>query len=68
MLPNILMVKDLAEKLYGKLMQAIDRQDRGLPKRVITVSAALPDELEDMQLSQKNVGTQRKIKRWIEQF
>ena len=67
-LPNVPIVKDLAEKLYRSPMQVIDRPVRVMPARVITISAALPGYLDDMHLKQKNIGTQRKLKRWIEQF
>ena len=67
-LPNVPIVKDLTEKLYRNPMQAIDRPVRVMPARVVTISTALPGYLEDMHLKQKNIGTLRKLKRWIEQF
>lgn len=66
--PNVAIVKDLAERLYCKPMQASDQPVRVMPARVVTISTALPGYLEKTRLKQNNIGTQRKIKRWIEHF
>ena len=67
-LPDVPIVKNLTAQLHDKPMQAIERPARVVPKGVLTISDILPDYLEDMCLKQKNIGTQRKLKRWIEQF
>ena len=67
-LPNTPMMKNMAENLYGQPMQEIDRPFRVIPQTVMAISSVMQDYLSDMRMKQKNIGTQRKLKRWIEQF
>ena len=67
-LPNTPMIKNMAEDLYGEAMQEINRPFRVIPQTVLTISSVMQDYLTDMRMKQKNIGTQRKLKRWIEQF
>jgi len=67
-LPNTPMIKNMAEDLYGEPMQEINRPFRVIPQTVLTISSVMQDYLTDMSMKQKNIGTQRKLKRWIEQF
>ena len=67
-LPNTPMIKNMAEDLYGEAMQEINRPFRVIPQTVLTISSVMQDYLTDMSMKQKNIGTQRKLKRWIEQF
>ena len=67
-LPNTPMIKNMAEDLYGEAMQEINRPFRVIPQTVVTISSVMQDYLTDMRMKQKNIGTQRKLKRWIEQF
>ena len=67
-LPNTPMIKNMAEDLYGEAMQEINRPFRVIPQTVLTISSVMQDYLTDMSMKQKNIGTQRKLKRWMEQF
>jgi len=67
-LPNTPMIRNMAEDLYGQPMQEINRPFRVIPQTVVTISSVMQDYLTDMRMKQKNIGTQRKLKRWIEQF
>ncbi len=67
-LPNTPMIKNMAEDLYGEPMQEINRPFRVIPQTVLTISSVMQDYLTDMSMKQKNIGTQRKLKRWMEQF
>ena len=67
-LPNTPMMKNMAENLYGQPMQEIDRPFRVIPQTVMAISSVMQDYISDMRMKQKNIGTQRKLKRWIEQF
>ena len=67
-LPNIPLVSNMAEDLYGQPLQHVDWPLRVIPQTVMTISSVMQDYLTDMRMKQKNIGTQRKLKRWIEQF
>ena len=67
-LPNTPMIENMAEDLYGQPMQEINRPFRVIPQTVMTISSVMQNYLTDMRMKQKNIGTQRKLKRWIEQF
>ena len=67
-LPDHPIIKNMAENLYGQPMQEIDRPFRVIPQTVMAISSVMQDYISDMRMKQKNIGTQRKLKRWIEQF
>ena len=66
--PDVQVVRNAAKQLYDRSMKSIDRPARVLPQRVVTISAVMQDYMENMCLKQKNVGTQRKLRRWVQQF
>ena len=66
--PDVPVVRNAVKQFYDRSMKSIDRPARVLPQRVVTISAVMNDYMEDMCLKQKNVGTQRKLRRWVQQF
>jgi len=66
--PNVLPLSKITEALFNKPIKQIDRPARVIPRTVLTISSVMQDYLTDMGMKQKNLNTQRKLKRWIEQF
>jgi len=66
--PNIPLLSNLANKISNQPLKPISRPARVIPQEVLTISSVMQGYLEDMRLKQENVGTQRKLTRFIEQF
>ena len=66
--PDHPIIRNFAENLYGQPMKNIDRPARVIPIGALTISSVMQDYLADMGMKQKNIDTQRKLKRWMEQF
>ncbi|MDA8685358.1 hypothetical protein N9L81_06735 [Planktomarina temperata] len=66
--PDHPIIRNFAENLYGQPMKNIDRPARIVPIGALTISSVMQDYLADMGMKQKNIDTQRKLKRWMEQF
>ncbi|MDB2518814.1 hypothetical protein N9X54_01175 [Planktomarina temperata] len=66
--PDHPIIRNFAENLYGQPMKNIDRPARVVPIGALTISSVMQDYLADMGMKQKNIDTQRKLKRWVEQF
>jgi len=66
--PDLPIIRNFAENLYSQPMKNIDRPSRVIPRGALTISSVMQDYLADMGMKQKNIDTQRKLKRWMEQF
>ena len=66
--PDGLITRQTFKKISNKTIIAIDRPTRVIPQKALTVSSVMQGYLIDMKMKQKNIDTQRKLKRWIEQF
>tara|TARA_B100000767_G_scaffold62503_1_gene58471 strand:+ start:19338 stop:20996 length:1659 start_codon:yes stop_codon:yes gene_type:complete len=66
--PHIPTFNKLWEEGLQQTPLPIDRPRQITPKGVLSVTSVMSGYLCDMQMKQKNVGTRRKLERWIEQF
>ena len=66
--PKVPIISNIVESSFGKSLKHIDRPVRVVPQKALTVSSVMQDYLIDMKMKQKNIDTQRKLKRWMEQF
>jgi integrase len=66
--PDLVQIIPKTKGLFKNPFIAIDRPKRVVPKAIFTISSVMPPYLNDMRMKQKNIGTQRKLERWIKQF
>jgi integrase len=56
------------ENIYGQPLSHVSRPTRVTPRKVLKIGSVIDGYLADMHLKQSNIGTQRKLARWIQQF